>query len=148
MASRFEYNTMYAFRYDTPVTFKKIKVWDKTPFVFPLNIETKKGKHYMLGLNLHWLPPMRRAGFVKWLKSISKASKKSYDKKRSSLLQGKEAAIVYKMLKGTPYEKGIRMYRRDQIRGKIISVPMEDITMRMLLKKDFRTRTEGKGGAA
>lgn len=112
---------MYAFSYTDPVHKDTLPYYDAFPLVFPFNMTKKNGHVYLHALNMHHLPPARRALLFDILLGI-RNEKRYRDKTKLRL--------SYQVLEGLTqhqlYAPCVKMYRADRIDTELIEIPAQD----------------------
>lgn len=115
---------MYFFEYDAKHK-DTLPFWDKYPLIFPWDVwQGGDGKYgesgvtYMIGVNLHLLPPALRFAAMKAL--LTTRNQKRY--RRNTRLK-----ISWQVLKGLSnskyFEHSVRIYRMDHVRSKFVKIP-------------------------
>jgi hypothetical protein len=121
---------MYIYQYDAK--FKKtLPYWDTHPLIFPIEI----GDGYIIGLNMHYLPPMLRARLLDAIldlpvyKSAAQRAKMSYD-----IVRGFAASDLVKPT--------IHKYLITHITSNVIEITRDEWThVTFLPLQDFRSLT-------
>jgi len=110
--------SMYFFEYDA-IHKDTLPVWDRFPLIFPWDEFTaKNGQKYMLGINLHYLPPAARFTAMKAL--IKTRNRKRYDESTKLKISWK----VLQGLSGSKYfEHSVKMYKLSEIKSSFIKIP-------------------------
>ena len=108
----FEVGGLYTYFYD-PLHKDKLPYYDTFPLVIPLSLLPDG----FIGLNLHYLPPLKRALFLDKLIDFDPYSTKD---------QKKRIDVAYDMLKATSsmkeYKPCLKRYLNTQIRSRIIPI--------------------------
>ena len=108
----FEVGGLYHFFYD-PLHKRKLPYYDMFPLVIPLS----KGSDGFTGLNLHYLPPMRRATFLDKLIDFDFETNKD---------EQKRIRVTYDILTATKTLKEFRpcmkYYLNSQIKSRIVPI--------------------------
>lgn len=111
---------MYVFAYD-PKWKKELPYYDRFPLIFVLNGKGTKSGSGFLGINLHYLPPKRRALLLAKLTEL--ASSKRYDEKT-------KLAISYKILsdsaKYKDFKPCVKQYLNAHVKSRFLMIPPED----------------------
>lgn len=114
---------LYLFRYQAK-TAETLPVWDAYPLTFFFNSFVgdgvsfgEKGVHYLLGLNMHYLPPALRAKlFIQLAKLKNDSTLRA--KSRLKLTWRTISALANSNLA----EHAVKMYRADHIRSELAEV--------------------------
>ena len=120
---------MYFYQYDAEHK-DTLPYWDKFPLIFPFDFFTTKGNNYMLGINMHYLPPVARlAVFTELLKLRDEKRFRGSTKLR----------LTYDKLKALSTNKLIapcvKMYFLDSkhILSNMVEVPADDWEIALFL---------------
>jgi hypothetical protein len=112
----FEAGKLYHFFYD-PLTKDRLQYYDRFPLIIALSL----GSDGFIGLNLHYLPPMRRAMFLD--KLIDFEIDTSSNKQR-------RLAITYEILSATKslkeFKPCIKYYLKSQVKSRIVSIKTQE----------------------
>lgn len=110
---------MYFFHYDA-IHKDTLPVWDRYPLIFPFDIfrNEKNGELYMLGINLHYLPPRLRYQAMRALLTLR--NEKRYRKNT-------KLKISWQVLKGLAqhklFEHAVKMYKMDHVQSRFAKIP-------------------------
>ncbi len=108
---------LFLFQYD-PKGKKTLPYWDAFPLIFPINIYHNS----MLGINLHYLPPVYRAQLMDQLYTLTVNKEKMDDTTR--------LRISYNILKnrGTMpfYKPCVKKYLFSNFRTQLAQIPVDD----------------------
>lgn len=110
--------SMYFFEYDA-IHKDTLPVWDRFPLIFPWDVFTaKNGQKYMLGINLHYLPPAARFAAMKAL--ITTRNRKRYD-------ESTRLKISWEVLQGLSqskyFEHSVKMYKLSEVKSAFVKIP-------------------------
>lgn len=119
---------MYFFEYDA-IHKDTLPVWDRYPMIFPWDtFRGKNGDLYMLGINLHYLPPALRFHAMKSLLTLR--NEKRY--RANTKLR-----ISWSILKGLTqsplFEHSIKMYSMKHVKSKFVEIPARSWEMAVFL---------------
>jgi hypothetical protein len=119
---------MYFFEYDA-IHKDTLPVWDRYPMIFPWDtFRAKNGDLYMLGINLHYLPPTLRFHAMKSLLTLR--NEKRY--RANTKLR-----ISWEILKGLSnsplFEHSIKMYSMKHVKSKFVEIPARSWEMAVFL---------------
>jgi len=120
---------MYIFTYDAKHK-DELRYWDSYPLIYPIEFYPSTGR--MLGINLHYLNPFRRAQLMNQLWTT--ANNENYDKTT-------KLKINYQILKAASqfaaFKPCIHMYLFDHVKTPFISInpKMWDFTLFLPLQK-------------
>ncbi len=107
---------LFLFQYD-PKGKKKLPYWDSYPVIFPINIYHNS----VLGINLHYLPPVYRAQLMDQLYTLAVNKEKMDDTTR--------LRISYNILKNRGsmpfYKPCIKKYLFSNFRTQLAQIPVE-----------------------
>lgn len=116
---------LYFFQYDAKHK-ATLPYWDKYPMIFP--IEVYPEKNAMLGINLHYLPPLLRARLMNALWEVANNDK---------LDKSTKLKISYSILKEgsqfAPFRPCIKMYLFDHVRSKFLYIKPDYWDMALFL---------------
>ena len=118
-AKKLTIGKMYFFEYDA-IHKDKLPVWDRYPLVFPIDSHKANGHSYMLGLNMHYLPPRLRCEVM--LQLLKLRNEKRY--RQSTRLQ-----LTWEVLKSMGnsklFEHCVKLYRLDAVKSVFVNVPSQ-----------------------
>jgi len=110
--TKFEIGSMYMFSYDAKHK-DTLPYYDQFPLIFPINI----AKGGLLGINMHYLPPLLRAKLMDALYTVS--TDKRYD-------ENTKIALSYDILNGSSkfkeFKPTIKHYLSKQIKSRLIDI--------------------------
>lgn len=113
--------TMIAYAYD-PKWKKKLPYYDKFPLVIPLEVRADR----FIGLNLHYVDPMTRLGFVRTLQAMANTvNPVTRARLGGDIVQTARAYGVYNPC--------IHMYLNSHVRSELKTIPPEDWEQVVLL---------------
>lgn len=113
---------LYYFKYDA-IHKEELPYWDQYPLVFFFDAfkSEKNGKSYLLGLNLHYLPPkMRLALFAELVKIRSEKRFRKNTKLKMTW------SYLATMSKHNLVRPCVKMYRVDHIKTRFVQVPADE----------------------
>jgi hypothetical protein len=115
-----EIGRMYLFIYDARHK-ETLPYWDKVPLVFFFNQFDKNGVQYLMGMNLHYLPPMLR--MILFANLLSLRNEKRYRERTKMMLSWE---VLKNLAQHKLVEPCVHMYRKDHIKSLFIEVPSRD----------------------
>jgi hypothetical protein len=126
---------MLFYKYDAK-TKAKLPYWDQFPIMFPFKVQG----NYMLGMNLHYLPPVERARLMYALFSVINSQ---------TLDTNSKLLITYKTLNNSAkfvnFKPCIKKYLAGQIRSRVAIIdPHEWTNVAMMPLANFMKATEFK----
>lgn len=120
---------MYFFQYNAELK-NELPYWDKFPLIFPFDFFSKNGNKYMMGINLHYIPPAARLVVFNELIKLR-------DERR--FRQSTKLRMTYEKLKGLAAHRLIKpcvkMYFLDtkHILSNLVEVPADDWEIALFL---------------
>ena len=103
---------MFMFEYDAKYK-EKLPIWDRFPLIIILDINNK----YILGLNLHYIPPKMRQ---RYLEVLLKGSRKDLD-------EMKKVIISWGKVKGKQFsEQMVKLYLKTNIESMMLEIPPKE----------------------
>lgn len=116
---------MYMFKYD-PMHKDKLPYWDEIPLVIPI-LEMSRRPRRILGLNLHYLPPIERAElFYALLKFKKTIGVEDFSEEENLYTEDTKLILTYNILKtykkARSYKGCIRRYNISHIGSKLIYI--------------------------
>lgn len=118
--SKPEIGRLYLYQYDAK-TKDELPYWDKFPLVFFFNAYSKDGKSYLLGINLHYLPPAMR--MILFAELLSIRNEKRY-RDRTKLKISWE--VLQSFSNNRLVQPCVKKYLRSHIMSKFMEIPASD----------------------
>jgi hypothetical protein len=111
---------LYLYQYDAKHK-DELEYWDKFPLVFFFNSYSKDGKNYLVGINLHYLPPALR--MVLFAELLSIRNEKRYRKNTKLKISWEilQAFSNHKLV-----QPCVKKYLVNHIMSKFIEIPTSD----------------------
>lgn len=119
---------MYFFEYNA-IHKDTLPVWDRYPMIFPWDtFRGKNGKLYMLGINLHYLPPTLRFEAMRALLKLRN------EKRYRANTKLKISWGILKGLAQSPlFEHSVKMYSMENVQSKFVEIPARSWEMAVFL---------------
>lgn len=120
---------MYFFKYDA-ILKDVLPVWDKYPLIFPFDRyrDEETNHEYLLGINLHYLPPKLRFEAMKALLTLR--NEKRYRDSTRLLISWN---ILKHLSNSHFYRHSVKKYRMDHIQSKFVKIPSQSWEMALYL---------------
>ena len=120
---------MYFFEYDA-IHKDKLPVWDRYPLIFPFRMyrDEKNGKSYMVGLNLHYLPPKLR--MVAYIALLDKRNEKRFRKQTRLAINW---SILKSLASSDLFAHCVKKYRMDAVKSRFVEIPAKSWELSVFL---------------
>ncbi len=114
---------LYLFHYDAKHK-DTLPVWDEWPLVFFFNEgTTKKGAPYLLGINLHYLPPKLRMVAFRALLTLRSKTHKRY--RKSSKITDISWKALMTLSNSKYFRHSVKMYLVDHVKSTYVEIPSQ-----------------------